>query len=211
MFGGTKKRVSELESEISRQKEEIAGYREEVEAHFKKTAGLFVSMAGTYKDLFEHLSTGYERLSERSARELFKDRVGALLIGGATGKTFGEDKVSAYAAEGMDQQNAIVGAASDANIEVEDGEQDSVDTSREKPFAKAHEEINESDEVLKKTPTIEPETSSLEVTDKPDANGEGTSPTSAQTEASQPESEDLNQVNAREMPDPGEGIKTKPN
>ncbi len=80
--GTEKARIEELETEVTRQKEEISTYKQEVEAHFDKTATLFVSMAGSYKSLFEHLSSGYEKLSEGSARELFKERVTALLLDG---------------------------------------------------------------------------------------------------------------------------------
>ncbi|MCB1960822.1 MAG: DUF1043 family protein [Rhodocyclaceae bacterium] len=78
-----KKNVTELEAEITRQKDEMASYKREVESHFDTTASLFVSMAGSYKDLFEHLSTDYEKLSDGSARELFRERVDALLLGQA--------------------------------------------------------------------------------------------------------------------------------
>ena len=45
-------------------------------------------MAGSYKDMFEHVSSGYEKLSTGSARELFQQRVDALLIG--AGRSTGE-------------------------------------------------------------------------------------------------------------------------
>lgn len=78
--GGSKERIVELETEVSRHKEEIAEYKKEVETHFDETATLFVDMAGSYKALFEHLSADYEKLSEGSARELFKERVSAMLL-----------------------------------------------------------------------------------------------------------------------------------
>lgn len=90
--GGTKQRIEELESELESQKEEIRGYRKQVETHFDKTATLFVSMAGSYKELFEHLSSGYEKLSAGSARELFKERVTALLLDGPARKN-GDDEI----------------------------------------------------------------------------------------------------------------------
>lgn len=80
---GTKARIEELETELRGKQEEVETYRKSVEAHFDKTATLFVSMAGSYKELFEHLSSGYETLSTGSARTLFKQRVDALLLGGA--------------------------------------------------------------------------------------------------------------------------------
>ncbi|WP_313953309.1 ZapG family protein [Accumulibacter sp.] len=80
--GGARKRVEVLEAEVSRQKEELSDYRREVESHFDHTATLFGSLAGSYKDLFDHLSSGYEKLSGGSARQLFRGKVGGLLLGG---------------------------------------------------------------------------------------------------------------------------------
>ncbi|KAA3655631.1 MAG: DUF1043 family protein [Proteobacteria bacterium] len=83
IFGGAKSRVVELEMELARQQTELSDYKQEVEAHFDKTASLFVSMAGSYKDLFDHLSSGSERISAGPARKRFRERVDALLIGEA--------------------------------------------------------------------------------------------------------------------------------
>lgn len=80
---GTKGRIDELEAELARKGEEAERYRKEVDAHFDKTATLFVSMAGSYKDLFEHLSSGYEKLSAGSARDLFKERFASVLLDGS--------------------------------------------------------------------------------------------------------------------------------
>lgn len=77
---GSKEQVDELEAALGREKAALADYRDKVDAHFDKTAGLFVSMAGSYKDLFEHLSAGYEHLAPDASRALFKDRVSALLL-----------------------------------------------------------------------------------------------------------------------------------
>lgn len=90
--GGTKQRIRELEADLASRSEEIRGYRKEVETHFDKTATLFVSMAGSYKDLFEHLSSGYEKLSAGSARDLFKERVTALLLDGPPARD-GDDEI----------------------------------------------------------------------------------------------------------------------
>lgn len=80
---GARQRLSEVEEELGRKDAEISGYKREVDAHFDKTATLFVSMAGSYKNLFEHLSSGYEKLSEGSSRDLFRERVATLLLDGS--------------------------------------------------------------------------------------------------------------------------------
>lgn len=78
--GSAKARITELEADLKRQRDEADQYKQEVETHFEHTATLFVSMAGSYKALFEHLSQDYEKLSDGSARALFRDRVSALLL-----------------------------------------------------------------------------------------------------------------------------------
>lgn len=108
--GGGQARIDELEAELrakqaemetalQAKQQEMESYRKDVEAHFDRTATLFVSMAGSYKGLFEHLSDGYERLSTGSARELFQQRVDALLIG------------SAHSAEEPATSNNLLGGA----------------------------------------------------------------------------------------------------
>lgn len=77
---GMKERLREAEEAVGRKDSELASYRREVDAHFDKTATLFVSMAGSYKDLFEHLSSGYQKLSDGSGRDLFREHVATLLI-----------------------------------------------------------------------------------------------------------------------------------
>lgn len=112
---GTKARIDELEAELRGKQEEVETYRKNVEAHFDKTATLFVSMAGSYKELFEHLSSGYETLSTGSARALFQQRVDALLVGGA--REGGSTLLGAGAVAGVAATAAAAGvaeAASDA-------------------------------------------------------------------------------------------------
>jgi len=79
--GGPRKKADQLAAELEEKKDEAARYRQAVDDHFDKTATLFVSMAGSYKDLFEHLSSGYEQLSDQSARDVFRERVDAMLAG----------------------------------------------------------------------------------------------------------------------------------
>lgn len=123
---GTKSRIDELEAELSSKKAEVEGYRKEVEQHLDKTATLFVSMAGSYKEMFEHVSSGYEKLSTGSARELFQQRVDALLIGaarstgegGEAGKLLGAAAATGAAgAASAAVTDAAVGAASESASE----------------------------------------------------------------------------------------------
>lgn len=114
---GTKDRIDELEAELERKQEEVAGYRKDVEAHFDKTATLFVSMAGSYKALFEHLSTDYEKLSTGSARELFQQRVDALLIGAGRGADEGSEAGKLLGAGAGAAATAAAGAATESGAE----------------------------------------------------------------------------------------------
>ena len=107
---GTRGRIDELEAELSSKKAEVEGYRKEVEQHLDKTATLFVAMAGSYKEMFEHVSSGYEKLSTGSARELFQQRVDALLIG--AGRSAGEGGEAGKLLGGA----AVAGAAGAASV-----------------------------------------------------------------------------------------------
>lgn len=110
--GGGKARVASLEAEVSRQKEQLSGYKRDVESHFDRTATLVASMAGSYKDLFEHLSAGYEQLSSGSARQLFRDRVVALLVGGPSAASTADKVSAALAAAGAPLEPAAAAADS---------------------------------------------------------------------------------------------------
>lgn len=121
-FGGARKRLEELESEVSRQKDEISGYKREVESHFDKTANLVASMAGSYRDLFEHLSSGYEKLASGSTQDLFRERVTGLLLGGAGGAAASAAWADSDVplAESIDQVDASPSAAEHEIAEVRD-------------------------------------------------------------------------------------------
>ena len=121
---GTKDRIDELEAELSSKKAEVEGYRKEVEQHLDKTATLFVSMAGSYKEMFEHVSSGYEKLSTGSARELFQQRVDALLIGAGRSTGEGGDAgklLGAAAAAGAAGAASAAGASAAAAAGAETG------------------------------------------------------------------------------------------
>ena len=112
--GTTRERVLELESEVSRQSEEIANYKQAVDGHFDKTASLFVSMAGSYKELFEHLSSGYDELSTGSTRELFRERVAALLPGAPGEAVVAADEAAQDAATAEAQAEGAGAATAEA-------------------------------------------------------------------------------------------------
>ncbi|HLW05765.1 MAG TPA: DUF1043 family protein [Azoarcus sp.] len=76
------KHVKECERKIAEKEAELLRYREEVKSHFDQTASLFVSMAGSYKEFFEHLSGGYEKLADDASKERFRERVAMKLTDG---------------------------------------------------------------------------------------------------------------------------------
>ncbi len=78
-FGNSKRHIAMLEEEVKQHKETLAHYKQDVKEHFDHTATLFVSMAGSYKELFEHLSKGYESLADGSVRDMLKARFDTLL------------------------------------------------------------------------------------------------------------------------------------
>ncbi|HET8807454.1 MAG TPA: DUF1043 family protein [Methylophaga sp.] len=82
---------SEHEHQLQAKQAEIDGYHHKVNQHFDKTASLFVNMAGSYKDLFDHLSAGYDQLGELGMDKRLPERAGALLDGPEANERPGED------------------------------------------------------------------------------------------------------------------------
>jgi len=111
--GGSRKKADQLAAELEEKKEETERYRRQVDEHFDKTATLFVSMAGSYKELFDHLSSGYEQLSDKSARDLFRERVDAMLVGSALEHKMIEDEDSQSPAEEGHAADAVAAPVAD--------------------------------------------------------------------------------------------------
>jgi uncharacterized membrane-anchored protein YhcB (DUF1043 family) len=76
------KRLTEHHQQQLLQKQaEMDAFREEMHEHYDKTASLFVSMAGSYRELYDHLSEGYEKLGDLGVQKKLPERPGALLDG----------------------------------------------------------------------------------------------------------------------------------
>jgi hypothetical protein len=71
----------EHQKELEQKQLELEAYQQSVHEHYDQTASLFKDMAGSYKDLFDHLSTGYEQLGNYSDKRVLPERAGALLDG----------------------------------------------------------------------------------------------------------------------------------
>lgn len=69
------------ETQLAKLQAEFDAYREEVHLHHERTASLFVSMATPYKEMFDHLTEGYDKLGNFTERKVLPDRAGALLDG----------------------------------------------------------------------------------------------------------------------------------
>lgn len=69
------------EQQLMQKQAEFDAYREEVHQHHEKTANLFVSMAAPYREMFDHLSEGYDRLGDFTQHKILPERPGALLDG----------------------------------------------------------------------------------------------------------------------------------
>lgn len=53
----------ELEKEVDQLRSDMNQYRDEVGEHFNKTGELFNTMTQNYRDIYEHLATGAQKLS----------------------------------------------------------------------------------------------------------------------------------------------------
>lgn len=69
------------ETELAQKQLELEAYQQKVHDHYDKTATVFKNMAGSYKELFDHLSVGYEQLGNLSDQRILPERAGALLDG----------------------------------------------------------------------------------------------------------------------------------
>jgi hypothetical protein len=85
--GGTaqmKEMEEQFETELAQKQLELEAYQQKVHEHYDKTATVFKNMAGSYKELFDHLSVGYEQLGNLSDQRILPERAGALLDGPET-------------------------------------------------------------------------------------------------------------------------------
>ena len=84
--------VKEMEQQLSQKELELDAYQQKVHEHYNKTANLFKDMAGSYKELFDHLSVGYEQLGDPSEQRVLPKRAGALLDGKDIDESISEGK-----------------------------------------------------------------------------------------------------------------------
>lgn len=71
MAPGTEK-ARRLEQERDEARAELKRYRDDVRSHFEKTASLFNQVTGTYRQLYEHLAEGSERLGTGESARLLE-------------------------------------------------------------------------------------------------------------------------------------------
>src|SRR5690554_3780685 len=69
------------ELQLAKLQAELDNYRQQVQQYHEKTANLLVSMAAPYKDMFDHLTEGYEKLGNDAEHKILPERAGALLDG----------------------------------------------------------------------------------------------------------------------------------
>lgn len=67
-------RSREMEQERDEAQAELQRYREDVRTHFEKTAHLFNAVTGTYRELYEHLADGSERLGTGENARLLESK-----------------------------------------------------------------------------------------------------------------------------------------
>lgn len=73
--------MQEYEQQLNQKHDELEAYQQLVHEHYDTTADVFKNMAGSYKEMFDHLSTGYEQLGNLSDKRVLPERAGALLDG----------------------------------------------------------------------------------------------------------------------------------
>lgn len=64
LLGGDKKQVKLLEDALNKLESEFNGYRSQVGEHFLQTSRLVEKMTSSYRDVYEHLASGSEKLCQ---------------------------------------------------------------------------------------------------------------------------------------------------
>ncbi len=73
--------MQEYDQQLKSKQDELEAYQQLVHEHYDTTADLFKNMAGSYKEMFDHLSSGNEQLGNLSDKRVLPERAGALLDG----------------------------------------------------------------------------------------------------------------------------------
>lgn len=87
------------ELQLAKLQAELDSYRQQVHQYHEKTANLLVSMAAPYKDMFDHLTEGYEKLGNDSEHKILPERAGALLDGPENDTSAPTDAITPPAAD----------------------------------------------------------------------------------------------------------------
>lgn len=67
LLGGNKKQVKQLQDALDKLGSEFDSYRSQVGEHFLQTSRLVDKMTSSYRDVYEHLATGSEKLCQDPA------------------------------------------------------------------------------------------------------------------------------------------------
>jgi len=94
-------RSKELTKEVDQLRTDMKQYRDEVGQHFNKTGELFNTMTQNYRDIYDHLATGAQKLSN--------DKVDVFQLNGFNGAP----KLKGESAAGKAAQQALSQASSD--------------------------------------------------------------------------------------------------
>lgn len=95
--------IHEYELQLGQKQDELEAYQQLVHEHYDTTADLFKNMAGSYKEMFDHLSSGNEQLGNLSDKRVLPERAGALL----DGPDVYENKVNDFMNPNMSDEDAL--------------------------------------------------------------------------------------------------------
>lgn len=87
------------ELQLAKLQAELDSYRQQVHQYHEKTANLLVSMAAPYKEMFDHLTEGYEQLGNDAEQKILPKRAGALLDGQDSDTAASTDAITPPAAD----------------------------------------------------------------------------------------------------------------
>lgn len=148
-------RVRELEQQRDDSSRELRRYREQVNGHFETTAQLFNDVTASYRNLYEHLADGSERLGggpdspllstppeQRQLEERLDESAGKGAPAGDTGTPEDEKPPEATSATEADSSEST---GSDDEVKTTTGPRMSLHDMQEKPAADAESTSDQKD------------------------------------------------------------------
>lgn len=112
------KRTLQLEQQLEATQQQLTDYRQDVNRHFLKTSLLVSKLTDNYREVYEHLATGAQKLcTEQPRTPELKLPDSSILATGSPVEISDDSQVTAAAEEAPSEQTASASANVDRSVE----------------------------------------------------------------------------------------------